>query len=209
MFPLFLIVFKALLPSQVNDQWHVVKEVENVAVARLLLQAHPPAVRARNTDGALPLHYAVSNLSGENGLQVIELLLRAYPQAAREKNKAGWLPLHQAAAAMGGREGLRVIKLLLAEYPEGAREKLQGFTPLHMACDNKAPATLDMIKVLLSAFPESIRQNDNKGFSPYQRAAHFKLLPPEAIEFLRRAQEGGYQSRPFFEEPPGLQAGTA
>jgi len=156
---------------------------------QLLLKEYPQAAREKTLDGWLPLHLVARYMGGMEGLQAMQLLLAEYPQAAKEKISDGWLPLHLVARYMGGAEGLQAIQLLLAEYPQAAREKTgNGLLSIHIICENNNGANLEMVRALLSAYPEGAGVTDIT--NPCVRAAHFNCLPDDAIDFLLRAQKG-------------------
>ena len=109
-----------------------------------------------------------------------------------EKTSDGWLPLHIVARfIMGGTEGLQVMQLLLTEHPQAAKEKNSyGDLPIHLICANEKGATLEMVRELLSAYPQGINEQNGDNIKPQRAAVYFKRLPANAIDFLHRAEQG-------------------
>jgi hypothetical protein len=173
---------------------HEVSASEAEAVKRLfasLSQADARAEAAKKESGNyLPLHYVAIRAQGRYSIEVFSAVLNAYPSAAKEKNSGGCLPLHFVARFMSA-EGLRAIQLLLEEYPQAAKEKNSGgYLPIHLICWNENGATLEMVRELLSAYPQGITEQDSDNRTPYAFAAQLKNLPADAIDFLRRAEQG-------------------
>ena len=83
----------------------------SVDVIGKLLAAYPGGAQVKNTDGDLPLHWAVYKGSGD----VIDMLLAAYSEGAQVKNKNGNLPLHHALI---NEASVDVIVKVFAEHPQ-------------------------------------------------------------------------------------------
>jgi ankyrin repeat protein len=166
---------------------------EGLQAMQLLLKEYPQAVQEKTLDGWLPLHRVARHMGGAEGLEAMQLLLKEYPQAVQEKTLNGWLPLHFVARHMGGAEGLEAMQLLLTEYPKAAEEKeSNGNLAIHHICWNESEngATLEMVRELLSAYPQGIKEKGETNYAPYADAVRFKKLPTDAIDFLRRAEQG-------------------
>ena len=163
--------------------------------------------KMEDSSGWLPLHSVARYAQGPYSIAVFTPIFNAYPSAAKEKQPDGWLPLHLVACHMGGAEGLQAMQLLLKEYPQAAKEKEPGGSlPIHLTCDNENGATLEMVRELLSVYSEGISEEGWGGKKPYARAVAYNYLPAEAIEFLRRAEQGvttfySIQSLPLSLEP--------
>jgi ankyrin repeat protein len=163
---------------------------EGLQAMQLLLKEYPEAAKEKQKDGWLPLHLVAQFMGGAEGLQAMQLLLEEYPQTAKEKISDGWLPLHLVAHFKGGAEGLHAMQLLLTEYPQAAEEKeSNGNLPIHHLCWNES-ATLEMVRELLSAYPQGIKEKSSTNRAPYADAVRSKRLPADAIDFLRRAEQG-------------------
>ena len=181
---------------------HEVTSSEASAVQRLFSSDDPNSLseaekekqlKEKDSSGDLPLHFVAIRAKGKYALSVFRSIFNAYPSAAEEKGSGGWLPLHLVALYMGdGDGGLEAMQLLLTEYPQAAKEKDKyGDLPIHLICrSNSNGATLAMVRALLSAHPQSINEKGYDGMKPYARAVAINSLPADAIEYLRRAEQG-------------------
>jgi hypothetical protein len=168
-----------------------------VQAMQMLLAEYPEAaLESTPSEGKRPLNLVAEYITeAAEALEAIQLLLETCPQAAKEKQKDGWLPLHAVARHMGGAEGLRAMQLLLKEHPQATKEKQKkGKLPIHCMCKNKK-GTLDMVRELLSAYPQSIDEKDGNRRKPAAAARSNKCLPADAIDFLRRAEQGKTKQR--------------
>jgi ankyrin repeat protein len=112
-----------------------------------------------------PLMVAVQNSNASS--KVTKALLKAYPEAAKQANQKGQLPLHLAVHSKKAKES--VVKALLKAYPEGAHAvTCGGNTPLHEACKHGAP--VDVIERLIAQCPDALKQKNDKGKLPIDRA---------------------------------------
>jgi ankyrin repeat protein len=181
-------------PWLFNLGYHEVSLSDAEAVKGLFASLSQADAKAELTkksdeDGSLPLHRLAYRAHGRYLIEIFTAIFNAYPLAAKEKNSFGTLPLHYVAYYMGGAEGLHAIKLLLAGYPQAAKEKdSEGKLPLHLICYNSR-ASLEMVRELLSAYPEGIHVENRYGSKPYGPAAKQRKLPEDAIAFLYRAQQ--------------------
>lgn len=144
----------------------------------------------------LPLHSVAWCAKGRHAIEVFAAIFNAYPSAARETGSSGQLPLHDVARHMGIAEGgLQAMRLLLAECREAAGQVTSDqWLPVHLICSSEEAApSLDMVTELLSAYPEGINMKNPDGHKPYEAALRFKPLPADAIDFLRRAENGEQQ----------------
>jgi ankyrin repeat protein len=194
-------------PWSLTDKVHVVSEVEAEAVKMLFASLSPADAKAeaakKSADGRLPLQNIALCAHGPHSIEVFTAVLNAYPQAAAKENKDtfGNLLLHTVARCMGGVEGLQAIRLLLAENPQAAEEKdWEGSLPIHLICYN-SKATLEMVQELLSAYPKGIHAECTYSRKPYATATHYMKIPGDAIDFLRRAQQGESQADPGWAGP--------
>ena len=173
------------------------------AVKRLFASVASPAdaekeASKRRPNGDLPLHYVAWCAKGQHAIEVFATIFNAYPSAAKERGSSGQWPLHDVARYMGMVEGgLQAMQLLLAEYPEAAGQRSSDkWLPIHYICWNETGTdclSLEMVIVLLSAYPEGINEKDPEGRKPYEIASTFGHLPADATEFLRRAENGEQQ----------------
>ena len=80
-----------------------------------------------------------------------------------------------------------IIQCLLEYFPDAASasKSEDGMTPLHVACGNKNNATLNIIRLLLNAAPDSIRSVNNGGNTPlHSFCCNHQLYEMVAIEIL-------------------------
>lgn len=106
-------------------------EAKSAGVAKLLVDAAPEVVHARDDDGRVPLHHAVTA-----GVAAV-LLATGTPedtagQLCARDEVDGWLPVHSAA----GEGRADVLSLLLDASPAHALAKdRRGCTPMHIAAE--------------------------------------------------------------------------
>ncbi len=62
----------------------------SVEVVKLLIRKYPDAVKEKDENGNLPLHFAVAK-NGASDVEVLQVLIKEYPEAVKEKNKYGLL----------------------------------------------------------------------------------------------------------------------
>ena len=152
--------------------------------------------------GGCPLHYYV--MWGSSSLPVVKLLVEACPETltiADKTNKLrGVTPLHAMMDPYDPGEKVVVIKYLIEQNPSVLRTPNGfGWLPIHSLCSN-ANATLDVVKLLVEAWPESIHEKDIDGESPMSIAAiynhHFREDPDfPIIEYLK--MNGGDRGEVF------------
>jgi len=153
---------------------------------RLLAQItdDPSCAGARDEEGALPLHNAVSQQAPP---EVVAALLNAYPDGARTKVRTSrCLALHEAAEHRLKPDAFR---LLLAAYLEGAREEDRaGRVPLALAASG-ADACVEVVDALLEAHENGAKVSDEDGMLPLHRACATRA-PVAVVRALLRARPG-------------------
>jgi hypothetical protein len=168
---------------------------ENAEIAKLLLEVYPQGAMVRNAEGWLAIHLVMRHMEGPFALQIAQTLLEAAPESARERNPEGWLPLQLAARHQGGHEGAEVIRMLMGLYPEAIKSlNREDYLPIHLACSNEL-VTREMIEVLVSAFPGALLPSPPgttvANYKPIMPCAEsWRLIPDDALEFMRRASQG-------------------
>ena len=129
-----------------------------IEVIEAIIQAHPKAVQhVEEGDGMLPLHYALYN-SVEP--VVIDAILRAYPEAAERRVQSSKL------GRVRGSTGLPIHLVGLADPYDSIY--LQSFSrdgPFGKT-ENKERNEIDVVKALITAYPDSIFQLDTQGRTP-------------------------------------------
>lgn len=101
-------------------------------VVKLLLEAHPSAVREQRKDKAWTvLHYCERASPA-----VVKLLLARCPENTSCKDTGGMLPLHWAAE---GSDAAEVVRLIAEAFPEGKQiQDARGLYPYDLALQNSA-----------------------------------------------------------------------
>lgn len=130
-------------------------------VVQALAAIHPPATSELDKKyGRNPLHISV--MSGAP-THTIAALIKSDPKAARQRDNNGRTPLHYACKDPKNAESS--TRLLLRAYPEAALvADDSGFLALHVAC--RYGKSLNVIRMLIRASPESLNMETNKGSTP-------------------------------------------
>lgn len=135
----------------------------NLRKAKEAINVAPQDVYKRDSDGRVPLHWAVSFQNEE----IISLLIsRMQDIDVNElKDEAGWTPFH-IACAVGN---LSIIKQLFAldTKPDLNLPTNQGITVLHLAVSKKHPRICEF----LLENGASVRVKDKRSQLPLHRAA--------------------------------------
>jgi len=99
-----------------NELFKAIRNKASIEEVKEILQKCPEAIKAKDKDGYLPLHYALWENNSDN---VIYLLFEKYPQAAKVKKNDGWLPLH---CALRWKASDKIIKMLVNANPEATKD---------------------------------------------------------------------------------------
>jgi ankyrin repeat protein len=144
----------------------------------LLVQTYPNAVRVRDAEGFLPLHWACYHGAVASVLQV---LVAAWPESVRETISYGRLPLHLACRQNAT---LDRVQVLVPKYPAALEQaSTQGMLPLHYACRDGAP--LEVIRFLVDQAPMTLSEANANGSLPIHFACKDgKKCNPDIIQFL-------------------------
>lgn len=189
-------------PWLFKEEFHRVTPSEAEAVENLFATLSPEDAQKQATcsisaRGFLPLQRVAHNGYGPHSIDVFRAIFNAYPSAATKKDINGYLPLHIVAQFMSDDDrhggGLEAVRLLLTEYPQAAMQKNNdGNLPIHRICLNEK-ATLAMVRELLSAYPNAIKERGSDHRKVCKLALDKNRLPADAVEFLRRAEQGQCQ----------------
>jgi ankyrin repeat protein len=156
-------------------------------VIQMLLDKCPDAAELKNTAGDLPLHKACECTIPYP--DIVSMLLAVNPKASETKNEEGDLPLHKACE----KGSLEVIEMLLKAYVGGVGvQNNKGELPLHVECSHidkhlQKKISFHVMKMLVQAFPDSLKTTDIHGHIPLDRANLSKseeicsLLTPQAV----------------------------
>jgi ankyrin repeat protein len=132
--------------------------------------------------GRMPLHMACEH---DAPAVVVQSLLKAYPEASVCIGSSNMTPLHITCSSQEA--SVHVIRVLLELGVQGqcALQDLDGDTPLHTAC--RCGANLDVLEVLLQAYPQAVHERDLEGLTPLLRmwVRCFVMLGSDAIESVR------------------------
>ena len=160
---------------------------DQVSMLRQLLHADVSAVLVQNSDGNTPLHL-LCRLRADHGddgksatlMAMCMQLLDTCPAVALIANSNGSLPLH--CLCSGDSADTTFLQQLIAAYPEGLqRGKNDGGLPAHLAAKF---GTLEMLTVVLDAYPEAVSSNARLGTPMHQAAYRSDAAGPEIIRYL-------------------------
>ena len=138
-----------------------------LAVVRLLFDAHPDGIFCRNNDGYTPMDVARSKNRADI-VHFFETQLGFYLQAQRnqEPDSNGQLPIHRAL--QNEDVSLGAIKLMVSAHPASLTvADAQGYIPLHLACQF---GRLDIVKYVVKEDKNSLTTLDNGGNLPLHHA---------------------------------------
>lgn len=129
-----------------------------------LLQGDSDAkgLRAKNSDGYLPLHLYLRQW--EVDTEVVDLLLLKYPDAAKTENGQGMIPLF--TCVMRETSSAHICKSLCRCFPDGpaTMNKTHSY-PLHFAARRSKP-NKEILKVLLRRYPSAATAANDFGLLP-------------------------------------------
>jgi ankyrin repeat protein len=144
-----------LLRGWANTTQGNVSDVLNEAIigghlfaVKLFLIAFPQSVLMRDIHGMVPLHYACSNIAS---MDIVMVLLDAAPESTIILDKLGRTPLQ-------------------VFMPFSKLKNENGMLPLHFQAAHSKSLTVNFLKFLVAAYPDSIDVPDNRGMLPYQYA---------------------------------------
>jgi ankyrin repeat protein len=145
------------------------------SVARRLLEAWEPAIRAKDRLGRLPVHSMLGRLSHsfpmvyrpednsedreESRLKTARYLAERWPEYS-----AGWVPLHFLLECAGS--ALDVVTFFVETRPQALQARdLQGRVPLHVWAA-RPKSSPDAGRILVKVWPESLLVADHMGQLP-------------------------------------------
>ena len=142
------------------------------------ITAHPEECRVRCNERRTLLHVACHN---DAPAVVIQALLEAYPEASVATGSSNMNPLHIACSSRSA--SAHVVRVLLQSGlpQQSSMRDLDGDTPLHAAC--RCGASVNVLNVLLQAYPEAVHVRDFEGLNPLLRlwVRYFVILGEEVI----------------------------
>lgn len=141
------------------------------SVIKVLIAAHPEAVKIADRFGRLPLYLATLQHSSEPE-RVLRILLDSYPEAANVKTLQGDWPLHSALRAQLPSTSVR---LLFDACTEAAQQKDDnGKLPLHLAVRREHDE--DLIRDLMNGVGDALSMPDAGGELPLHIAIRHNCL---------------------------------
>jgi ankyrin repeat protein len=142
------------------------------------ITTHPEECRVRCSESRNPLHIACNN---DAPAVVIQALLEAYPEASVATGTSNMNPLHIACSSRNA--SVHVVRVLLQSgLPhQVSMRDVDGDTPLHAAC--RCGASVNVLNVLLQAYPEAANIHDYEGLNPLLRlwVRYFVILGEDVI----------------------------
>jgi ankyrin repeat protein len=171
-------VLKLLIEKYPEALRHAATECDNLPLhlaamkkspdfCRILIEAYPGSEWLINGNiGALPLDIACQY----NTVATVKYFYHLYPESINKKDSFGWLPIHSVIMGLENRSnpenGIEVIRFLLDHNMSAISST--GETPLHIACSIKN-VTLGVFRVLIDAFPDSLRRENKNGYMPLHK----------------------------------------
>ena len=123
-------------------------------------------------------------------LDLIKALVETHPEAVELYDQDGYYPLHYVVSA--GRQGsarhvnTAVVEFLIQQGPlallQTTRNEKRAI-PLHLAVENPA-MTVELLKLLLQVFPETIHYRDGNGCVPVEYVIQTPGVSMESIKYV-------------------------
>ena len=149
-------------------------------IVQLLYNTLPGALRLRDNNGRLPIHYLCNNrnLDDTASLDILQFVLDIDPTLSREVGDDGYVPIRIAIRF----KSTAFCKILIDAYPESLRIESHAMLPIHLACSGVRDDSVDTIQYMLELDPELINSENRIGYLPIHLAAERGRI--EAIELL-------------------------
>jgi len=161
----FLPIHKALCAAHTCEQLSVIK---------YLLQLFPDSIVAQNVDGCTAFHLLVSQ-GNLHSREFVQFFLQFNPEVVKIPDHYGQLPLHKAMTLKQSKVSAEVMKDLIAAFPLSASWKdSRGMLPLHWFLSKHISPDIDVLTILIEAYPEGLLECDHEDLTPLMR---FKRLP--------------------------------
>ena len=172
-------------------------------IVQLLHNTLPGALRLRDDNGWLPIHFLCCNddLDEAASLDILRFMLEIDPTLPSETTDSGNLPIHLAVKLKSARFCKELIENVLHNtLPEAFRLRNDyGSLPIHCLCDSgdlDDTASLDILRFMLSIDPTLSREVGNDWLPvhyafKYKSTAFCKELIDAYLESLRVASYDG------------------
>jgi len=157
----------ALIHGQGDDDAE--QRLESV---RRIVDKYPALCKEKGYCDELPLHEAVEF---EASFDILECLVTCYPEALVAQDVVGFTPLHRYSAdsACDGVFQLAVFELLISTEAAHTRD-MHGMFPLHHYCQGTHVLDLQVVRLLVEAHPESVKEVNDAGNTPLHYAVFFR-----------------------------------
>lgn len=143
-------------------------------IIKLMLDRRPESIREPADDGRLPVHFAAAPEINGPKVALLRYVVRKWPQAVHERADDGLLPVHHAIryGADRGKCGTtkKIVRILLELLPGPGHDQDGTGTAtrsgmVHFAI-KFATRTLEYVKVVARAVPESLLAPNSRGMLP-------------------------------------------
>ena len=136
------------------------------------------SIGPRGLEKYLPISMACR---GGAPLALLELLHEAFPAGITSRDLTGAVPMMEACQSHQD-----AVDVMVRWFPAGTRIKdHKGRLPLHVACRNPM-STFRVIYTLLKAFPGSVCELDDYGWTPCDYAKQNEVLCRNIVSLLER-----------------------
>lgn len=150
------------------------KDTVPLDVVRYLVQRRQTSLRARSSEGQLPLYFAAVS-----SVDKVQFLASAWPPALQESNMHGCLVLHAAAATNAP---VAMIELLLRLWWDAVQHKNnEGKLPLHLAAEG---TSRENVQRLVEAWRDSVKDQDMVGDLPVHAALRSNDVHLPTVTYL-------------------------
>eukprot|EP00579_Thalassiosira_antarctica_P015115 CAMPEP_0201944838 /NCGR_PEP_ID=MMETSP0903-20130614/53596_1 /ASSEMBLY_ACC=CAM_ASM_000552 /TAXON_ID=420261 /ORGANISM="Thalassiosira antarctica, Strain CCMP982" /LENGTH=944 /DNA_ID=CAMNT_0048487893 /DNA_START=264 /DNA_END=3100 /DNA_ORIENTATION=- len=157
-------------------------------IVQFLVEAEPSSLQLNCCCDGVPLHVACLNVN--TNLKIVQILLHAWPEATRSRDDRDsyWkLPIHifcQVYRKMDETTSLGILILLVITDPQTVEEPDRyGELPIHSVLRH-SKKSLEFCKILISAFPDSMRVETDNGELPIHLACRYGHL--DTVKYLSK-----------------------
>ena len=146
-------------------------------VIQALYEASPETVEWIDAFVWLPLHYAAANGASA---EVLSFLTNADPTSKVAVDKRGRTPLHFAVGTLDRQASKEVVEILSDSGAARCADE-NGSLPIHYACAYSS--SVEVLKVLVEAVPQSSSSIDFNGCTPLHFAVSASYFGSNSISF--------------------------
>lgn len=137
----------------------------SIHLVKFILDAFPQSCMAKDNYGKIPLHYAFNKPPRDISISVVMLLLDVNSGTSAKVDDKRNAPLH-------------LFKEMVTRIDKN------GMLLLHHIVAQSKSLSLNELKFLIEAYPESLDVSDNQNLLPFHYACLNKDLPVELLLFL-------------------------